>query len=128
MYEERSSFLENLGLGLIVLVILIVIVVVPFYLMFAIRLSGERGGYHSGYVTAVDQDGLIYPNYQVYVKTDNSSSQEDIYCINRNNPTLANQLKELSKSREQVTLYYEGVRGFGMDLCRGEEIKEVKRK
>lgn len=91
----------------------------------AIRLDPERGGHHTGFITAVDQEGYFFPNYRVFVKTDNSSSQEDEYCVNRKNEKLGQQLKELSNTRQQVTIHYVGVRGYGLDLCVGEEITSV---
>lgn len=97
-----------------------VILMSPF-----VRYSTERGGRHTGYITAVDQEGILFPNYQVFVKTDRSSSQEERYCVNRNNKELGEKLQRLSEQAEPVTIKYDGVRGIGLGLCRGEEIYEV---
>lgn len=47
----------------------------------AIHFSSAGQGSHTGFVTAVEQEGYIYRNYRVYVKTDLSSSQEDIHTL-----------------------------------------------
>jgi len=95
------------------------------YVVCSIRLSGLRPSTHTGYITAVDQRGFWVRNYEVYFKTDNSSSQEDVYCIHQADTELAEQARELSRSRHLVTIEYEGVRGFGWDLCRYSQIKNI---
>lgn len=90
-----------------------------------IRLSTVGDGRHTGFITAVEQEGLIFPNYRVYVKTDNSSSQEDVYCVDRRNKELADKLRNFSTGRQLVSISYSGVKGIGFDLCNGEEIKDV---
>ena len=97
-----------------------------FVLLFSLRISSLGEGKHNGYITAVEQEGWFFPNYRVYVKTDNSSSQEDVYCMHRNKIELANELKELSASKTHVSVEYKGVRGFGIDICSGQEVTGVK--
>lgn len=113
--------MNNFIAGILAVVIIAGLVLGPL----GIRFSPEQGGSHTGFITAVDQEGYLFPNYVVFVKTDNSSSQEDRYCVDRRNKQLGEQLKELSKTRKLVTINYEGVRGFGIDLCMGEEIRSV---
>lgn len=110
---------------IIVIVLVAVILIVGFVLFDSVSLNTERGGSHTGYVTAVDQDGVFFTNYQVYVKTDNSSSQEDIYCVNRSNKALIDELRTYSKSRALVTVNYSGNIGIGLGLCHIEEIRSV---
>jgi len=85
-----------------------------------------RGGEHSGYVTAIESRGLIWRNWNVYFKTDNSSSQEDVYCVSRDSTELVSKLKEANKQRKQVTINYEGMRSFGYGICDGEYITNVE--
>lgn len=91
-----------------------------------IRWSSIHRGSHNGYITAVEQEGYVWPNYRVYVKTDNSSSQENVYCMDRSKTELAEKLKKASHDREKITVIYDGVRGIGMDLCSGEQILDIK--
>lgn len=59
---------------------------------------------HTGFITAVEKNGLIWKTGRAYVKTDLSSSQEDYYCVE--NQELYNSLREKAKNKEQVTLVY----------------------
>ena len=91
-----------------------------------IRFSSTGKGQHTGFVTAVEQEGYIFRNYRIYVKTDNSSSQEDKYCMDRNKIDLANKAKEWSKNRQLVEVSFEGVRGMGAGLCNDIEIINIE--
>lgn len=91
----------------------------------SLRFDSTVSGQHSGYVTAIQQNGYIFPNYRVYFKTDNSSSQEDVYCVNRNNSRLADLLKRYNISKERVTVGFHGVKGIGLGLCDGQELDSV---
>jgi hypothetical protein len=119
MNQKGFTFIELLVI-LSILLIFCSLLLIPF-----IKWSSTGSGKHTGFITAVEQRGYVFPNYVVYVKTDNSSSQEDQYCVNRNNSTLADQLKEFSKKRQLVSISYHGVRGIGLGLCEGEEITDV---
>ena len=110
----------------IITLLSIPVIVIIFFAMWGIRFSQVGEGEHSGFITAVDQRGYFFRNYDVYFKTDNSSSQEDLYCINRSNTKLIDQVKEANKNREQVTIQYHGVRGLGLSLCKGTEIDSVE--
>lgn len=61
-------------------------------------------GKHSGQITATDKTGLIWKTWDVYVKTDISSSQEDKYCVE--DASLILLLNELSEDRTKVTILY----------------------
>ena len=61
-------------------------------------------GKHSGQITAIDKTGILWKTYDVYVKSDISSSQEDLYCVE--DSSLIPKLEKLSKERKQVTLLY----------------------
>lgn len=63
-------------------------------------------GKHSGQITAVQKEGLIWQTWDVYVKTDISSSQEDKYCVE--DESLIPQLYTLSENRTKITLLYRG--------------------
>ena len=61
-------------------------------------------GRHSGQITAIEQNGLIWKTWSVYVKSDISASQEDIYCVEDLN--VVKKLQSASANREKVTLIY----------------------
>ena len=73
-------------------------------------------GNHTGYVTAVDLTGYIWPTYKVYFKTELESSQENVYCLTRHEEQLAGEMEQAAKQRLRITLDYqrEGyLLGFG---------------
>jgi len=93
------------------------------FLPLVIRFQQVGRGTHTGYVTAVDQRGYIWKNYDVYFKTDVSSSQEDIYCVHRSDQELVDVLRGFAMTGKTVTILYQGVRGIGFGLCNHTEIK-----
>lgn len=120
--------MKNQGYTLIELIVTIGVVLsfisIPLFPL--IHFSSTREGKHTGYVTAIEQEGYFFPNYRVYFKTDNSSSQEDKYCLHRNKAELANKLKTVSVKRQLVTITFNGVRGIGPGLCNDIEITNVE--
>jgi hypothetical protein len=115
--DDFSDFI-----GGCIAVIVVVAIVGFFALLPFVRLSSTGRGAHTGYITAVEQKGFFFKNYNVYVKTDNQSSQEDVYCLDRSKTDLASKLQQFSKNRELVSVTFQGVRGFGLGLCSGEQI------
>lgn len=99
---------------------------VIIFLLTGIHYNTTRAGQHNGYVTAIEQGGIIYHNYGVYFKTDNSGSQEDQYCVRESDETLIAQLIEFNKSKTPVTIHYDGERGFGFNLCTHDRIISVE--
>lgn len=77
-------------------------------------------GQHTGYVTAVEQEGLIFKTYRVYVKTDPQSSQEDSYCLPPFSNFLTTTLDDVSSKRTLVTIRYASWLIPGLKNCAGE--------
>lgn len=84
------------------------------------------GGQHTGYVTAVEKTGLFWKTGRVYIKTDLSSSQEDIYCVI--DEKVYTEIEVLSKNKEQVTVSHISYLSAGITNCDGEDaiITEIK--
>lgn len=59
---------------------------------------------HTGYVTAIEQSSIIGVT-KVFFKTDNSSSQEDIYCV-KEETQLIPILQNASANSYKVTIKY----------------------
>ena len=106
--------------GFFVLIGFIALLFIPF------NVDTTQNGEHTGYVTAVEQSGFIAKHHKVYFKTDLSTTQEDIYCVNESNPELASKLKEVAKNKERVTIKYQGVIGVGFHICMQTEIKSFE--
>jgi hypothetical protein len=117
-----EDFMMGAGiiLGFILIITLFILGLSP------IRINTTAAGQHTGYITAVEQSGLFYKNYVVYFKTDNSSSQEDKYCLPEENTQLARALREYNKKRKLVELSYKGVSGYSWALCGNDMIIGVE--
>lgn len=81
-----------------------------------INVQNSQGQY-VGYVTAVEQTGAMFVGYNVYLKTDLTSSNEDVACIERTDADLIERLKEIQKNKESVVLEYEGVWQYKIGEC-----------
>jgi hypothetical protein len=68
------------------------------------HIGAANSGQHTGYVTAVEQQGLIWKTWRAYVKTDPMSSQEDSYCVM--DPSIIRQLQDAETSRALITVDY----------------------
>lgn len=83
---------------------LILIVLISIVLASSGCIEILNNGRHSGQITAIEKNGLIWKTGTVYVKSDISSSQEDRYCVE--DESLIPLLNNLSQTRERVTLLY----------------------
>ena len=99
-------------------------ILVVAMILVSILLSGcittTTNGRHSGQITAIEKNGLIWKTWDVYVKTDISSSQEDRYCVE--DETLIPKLDKLSKDRQKVTVLYKAELIVAPWRCEGSEI------
>ncbi len=87
---------------IVVGVLVIVLAVLGWSLTSHIGAVNE--GQHTGYVTAVEREGLIWKTWRAYVKTDPQSSQEDLYCVT--DPNVVFDLQYMEKSRQLITVNY----------------------
>lgn len=82
--------------------------IIPALLLIAIVGTGcgvtTRDAEHTGYITAVERNGLIWEKGYAYVKTDLSSSQEDVYCVE--DDSVYEKLKDASRNKQRVTVTY----------------------
>jgi len=76
-------------------------------------------GEHTGFVTAVERNGVFFKTGTAYVKTDLSSSQEDKYCVA--DSAVYNKLVELSKNHSRAVLQYVSWMRSGVRYCENEE-------
>ena len=127
MKNNKGFLSEESMLGCFVLFVFAVLLF-PLLLPFG---WSQGYGSHTGFVTAVDLRGNVWKNYDVFFKTDNQSSQEDTYCIPRDNPVLAQQLLEESKNRTLITINYHRMWYFNTwGKCGGDIVdsfEEIKR-
>lgn len=95
-----------------------VVFLAPIFIsIFGFHYETGRGN-HSGYITAVQKQGVIFKTYRAYVKTDLSSSQEDVYCVE--NEETAQKLESMAENKEKGTFQYKHYIAAGITLCDGE--------
>lgn len=97
--NKGFTLIEGLVIFLIVSMVLF-IVAMPFVTIRYQTSSGE----HTGYVTAVEKNGIIWKTGRAYVKTDTMSSQEDKYCVI--DPDVYQQLQQYAATKTHVNVYY----------------------
>lgn len=99
--------MNNKGqIGIWVFIILTIIFLIAFIIFgfVGIHIITTRDGSHTGYVTAIEENGIIFKTITVYFKTDTQSSQEDSYClIDR---SLIPPLREKQENKEKVTITF----------------------
>ncbi len=112
------------------IIITLVGLLVAWFIFWQLPVNGIHfntgDGEQTGFVTAVEKNGIFWKTYTAYVKSDVSSSQEDLYCVI--DTKVIEQLKEKSKNKEKITIGYVSWLISGMKYC-GEEsaiITEVK--
>src|SRR5437870_4313028 len=98
--------MEDIILWFVGIVTVIVVVGILSICIFSIKIPLGNNGSHSGYVTAVEREGIFFKKYRVYFKTDTSSSQEDQYCIEDKNNALALKLEKEAEAKNRITVHY----------------------
>jgi hypothetical protein len=93
---NRGTVDEGLGIVFLVLAIIFFVCTANFHI--------PNSGQHTGYVTSVEQSGIIWKTWTAYIKTDPQSSQEDTYCVTDSKTVTALQSAETEKS--SVTVNY----------------------
>lgn len=95
-----------------------VLVVIGFFiwLPFQVWPIETSRGEHTGYVTAIERNGLFFHKATAYVKTDTQSSQEDTYCVL--DAEVFSQLQEFASRKAHVDLYYFNWLKRGIQNCK----------
>jgi hypothetical protein len=86
--------------GLVIGLLVIAVIASFFTANFHIPNSGQ----HTGYVTSVEQSGIIWKTWTAYIKTDPQSSQEDTYCVT--DPKTVTALQSAETEKNSVTVNY----------------------
>lgn len=101
-----SDFLD--ALFALVIGLLFLAAVLLFIGLFAglatVSWVGRTAGTHTGIVTAVETNSLIWDTRRAYFKTSLESTQEDTYCIQ--NEALYQRLSEASNTGERLTIRF----------------------
>lgn len=85
----------------LIIIVGLIMAIVSFFTGWHVETSS---GNHTGYITAVEHNGLIWKKGRAYIKTETSSSQEESYCVM--DEAVYNQLEQASKDKKQVTVHF----------------------
>lgn len=114
--QKGATFIE----GLVVTVI--VLVVIGFVGVCIASIAGLRSptsGQHTGIVTSVEQNGVIWKTYSAYIKTSAQATQEDRYCVT--NPAVVVQLQQDADAVKEVTVHYGNGLFIWWSECKGAD-------
>lgn len=108
---------EDMGFGCLNIALIVFILGVIIFSFTGLHIN-TGDGQHTGYVTAVQRQGIIWKTWRAYIKTDVSSSQEDQYCVVDQN--VVKQLQAAAESKERVTVTYFDWLFSGVANCAAE--------
>jgi hypothetical protein len=99
-------------------VFITLILIIAFILQFAIgiHIKTMDNGHHTGYVTAIETNGMIWKTDSVYFKTDAQSSQEDRYCVIDDD--IKQKLLSSQMQKKLVTITYMQYFSAGWNNCK----------
>ncbi len=100
-------------------IIFLIILVGSFYVLIGGLHRETADGEHTGYIGAVERNGLFFKTFRAYIKTDPQSSQENEYCVV--DPKIYSQLEEMAQQKTQVTVSYFSWLVSGLKSCSGED-------
>jgi hypothetical protein len=83
-------------------ILLILACSIPFFT--GVHIITTENGRHTGTITAVETNGMIFKTISVYFKSDAQSSQEDVYCLI--DKSLIPIIEQKAQDKAKVTLIY----------------------
>lgn len=96
--------MNNMGLIGKIFVFILIVLAICVILFTGIHIKTTVGGIHTGTITAIEINGVIFKTTAVYFKTDTQSSQEDVYCLI--DKSLIPELEQLQKEKKLITINY----------------------
>lgn len=97
---------------------MIVIVVAIFAGIINLVVNGWHlqigNGTHTVIVTAVETSGVFFKTNQIYVKTDATSSTEEVYCTDKSNVEA---LRNAQESQKKISISYVSYLSNGISNC-----------
>lgn len=107
----------------IVWILLSLVWIIPIFT--GVNIKNSEGQY-KGYVTAVEKNGTYFVGYTAYLKSDLTSSNEDVACIDRNNTQLIEEIKKAQENKENIVMEYESVWQYKIGECPGSSFKIIR--
>jgi len=79
------------------------LLILPVVILLA-GCGNVSNGSHTGYVTAIEKNGLIWKTGNAYFKTSLESTQEDYYCVE--DEDVYKKLEEASREKRNITISF----------------------
>lgn len=106
--------------GIAVLVTLFVLFILGLF-VFGIFYNWKTpsSGQHTGIVTSVEQNGLIWHTWSAYIKTSAQSTQEDRYCVT--DPAVVAELQKYADGVTEVIVHYDNRLLVPVQQCKNDD-------
>ncbi|MEK6880688.1 MAG: hypothetical protein AABY22_13810 [Nanoarchaeota archaeon] len=101
---------------IVVFLIVLAFLLLSFFFIEGLQIKTTENGSHTGYVTAVETNGLFFKTDSVYFKTDTESTQEDRYCLI--DESLKPLLLEYQQNKTLITIEFYDVIFYGWENCK----------
>jgi len=102
-------------IAVLIISFILVAILLPIIFMNSLFIETTRNGHHTGTVTAVETNGVIFKTNAVYFKSDSQSSQEDSYCVI--DPLVKEKLEQSAKTKRTITIIYKDYLFIGVNKC-----------
>ena len=99
--NKKGQAAEILSIIIIGILVMMVIAIPSFT---GVHIVKTENGKHTGTITAVETNGMIFKTVSVYFKSDAQSSQEDVYCLI--DKSLIPIIEQKAQEKAKVTLIY----------------------
>ena len=111
---------DFVGFAIIAILIVIILGLIALFTVSLTGLHYQTGqGEHTGFVTAVEKEGVIWKTGTAYFKTDVSSSQEDKYCVI--DDSVYARLEQASQHKEKITIQHKSYFATSVNECGDED-------
>lgn len=115
-YNKGATLIEGLVLTVFFGVIAIIIASI---VLLIIGFKSPTSGQHTGIVTSVEENGIIWHTWSAYIKTSAQATQEDRYCVT--DPAVVAQLQADADSVREVTVHYSNGLIVWPTECKGDD-------
>lgn len=104
-----------------------ILVAITALLYRAMAFEVGTNGTQTGFVEAVQQEGVIWQNYHIFIKSSNEASQADKYCILERNRHLAEDIRRESEGGSKISIkYHRNFYLLPLGRCDGDEVESFK--
>lgn len=112
--------MEKKAISSINIIVIIIALLGLLVTIIGIPIKTTSHGEHTGTITAIEDDGIIFNTMRVYFKSDVQSSQEDIYCVT--DKAIITELQQLAISKAKITIVYEDYLINGLINCKSGDV------